>query len=56
LRFRAAVSHRTQQLRIDPRQPSQGLRIQTIVFLAALSDQSHLARMGHDHFMPKLAQ
>ena len=48
--------HRTQQLRIDPRQPRQRLRIQPIVFLPALSDQPHLARIGHDHFMPQLAE
>src|SRR5215469_6092234 len=48
--------HRIQQLGIDPRQPRQGLRIQPIVFLAALPDQSHLAGIGHDHFVPQLAQ
>jgi hypothetical protein len=36
--------------------PRQRLRIQPIVFLAALPDQPHLARVGHDHFMPQLAQ
>src|SRR4051812_873182 len=46
--------HRIQQLGIDPGQPRQGLRIQTIVFLAALPDQPHLARIGHDDFMPPL--
>jgi hypothetical protein len=31
-------------------------RIQTIVFLAAFSDQPHLACIRHDHFMPQLAE
>jgi hypothetical protein len=31
--------HRIQQLGIDPGQPRQGLRIQAIVFFAALPDQ-----------------
>jgi hypothetical protein len=48
--------HRTQQLRIDPGQASQRLRIQTIVFLPALSNQPHVTRMRHDHFMPQSAQ
>ena len=48
--------HRTQQLGIDPRQPRQRLRIQPIVFLAALPDQPHLARIRHDHFVPQLAE
>jgi hypothetical protein len=45
--------HRTQQLGIDPRHSRQCLRVQPIVFLAALSDQPHLARMRHDHFVPQ---
>jgi hypothetical protein len=45
--------HRTQQLGIDPR---QRLRIQPIIFLAALPDQPHLARVRHDHFMTQPAQ
>ena len=45
LRFRAAMLHRTQQLRINPRQPRQRLRIQPIVFLPALPDQA--ARCAH---------
>jgi len=48
--------HRIQQLGIDPGQPRQCLRIQPVVFLATLPDQSHLARIGHDHFVPQLAQ
>jgi hypothetical protein len=56
LRLHAAMLHRIQQLWIDPRQPRQRLRIQPIVFLAALSDQPHLARIGHDHFMSQLAE
>jgi hypothetical protein len=35
--------HRTQQLRIDPRQPRQGPRIQAVILLSTLSDQSHAA-------------
>ncbi|MGA9813335.1 MAG: WG repeat-containing protein, partial [Terriglobales bacterium] len=42
-RFRAAMLHRTQQLRINPRQPSQGLRIQPIVLLSTLSDPPYVA-------------
>src|SRR5271156_4077343 len=30
--------------------------IQTIIFLAALPDQPHLARIGHHHFMPQFAE
>ncbi len=56
LRLRAAMLHRIQQLRIDPGQPRQRLRIQPIVFLSALPDQPHLARIRHDHFMPQLAE
>ena len=56
LRLRAAMLHRIQQLRIDPRQPRQRLRIQPIVFLAALPDQPYLARVRHDHFVPQSAQ
>ncbi len=48
--------HRIQQLRIDPGQPRQRLRIQAIVFLPALPDQPHLSRVRHDHFMPQLAE
>jgi hypothetical protein len=38
--------HRMQHLGIDPGQPRQGLRIQPIVFLPALPDQPHLARLA----------
>ena len=48
--------HRMQQLGIDPRQTGQGLRIQAIVFFAALPNQLHLAGIGHDHLVPQLAQ
>ena len=48
--------HRTQQLGIDSCQPRQCLRIQPIVFLAALPDQPHLARMRHDDFVSQPAQ
>src|ERR1700688_1372430 len=48
--------HRTQQLRIDPRPPRQRSRIQTVVLLPTLSDQAHVARMRHDHFVSQLAQ
>jgi hypothetical protein len=54
--LRAAMLHRTQQLWIDPGQPRQGLRVQTIVFLPALPDQPHAACMCHDHFVPQPAQ
>ena len=36
------MSHRTQQLGIDPGQPRQGLRIQSIILLPALPDLAHL--------------
>jgi len=52
--LRTAVLHRIQKLRIDPGQPCQRLRIQAIVFLAALSDQPHLARIRHDHFVSQV--
>jgi hypothetical protein len=51
LRLRTAMSDRTQQLRIDPGQPRQRLRIQPIVFPAALADQPHPARIRHHHFV-----
>jgi len=56
LRLLASVLYRIQQLRIDPRQPGQRLRIQSIVFLPALPDQPHLARIRHNHFLPQLAE
>jgi hypothetical protein len=48
--------HRRQQPGNDPRQPRQRLRIQPIVFLPALPDQAHVARMGHDRFVPQLGE
>jgi hypothetical protein len=48
--------HRTQQLRIDPGEPCQSLRIQPVVFLSTLTNQAHVARMRHDHFVPQLVQ
>ena len=48
--------HRIRQLGINPGQPRQGLRIQPIVFLATLANQSHLARIGHDYFVSQIAQ
>jgi hypothetical protein len=56
LRLHAAVLHRIQPLGIDPGQPRQRLRIQPIVFLAALPDQPHLARIGYDHLVSQFAQ
>ena len=56
LRPRAAMLHRIQQLGIDPGQPRQRLRIQPIVLLAALSNQSHFTRIRHDHFAPQIAE
>jgi hypothetical protein len=47
---------RRQQRGIDPGQPRQGLRIQPVVFLPALPDQAHVARMRHDHFVAQLTQ
>jgi len=48
--------HRRQQLGIDARQPGQSLRVQPIVLLSALPDQTHVTRMRHDHFVSQLAQ
>jgi hypothetical protein len=45
----------TQQLGIDPGQPSQRLGIQPIIFLSTLPDQTHIAGVRHDHLMPQLA-
>jgi hypothetical protein len=52
--LRTAVPHRSQQLRIDSRQPGQRTGIVSIVFSTALGDQLHLLCMGHDHFVPQL--
>jgi hypothetical protein len=52
LRSRAAVLHRTQQLGIDPGQPRQRLRVHAVVSLSTLPDQTHLASLRHDYFMP----
>src|SRR5579864_6949126 len=46
--------YRSQQFGIDARQPRQGTRVQPIVFLPAFSDQTHLARLRHDYFVPQL--
>ena len=56
LRLGAAMLHRIQQRGIDPGQPRQRLCIQPVIFLPAFPDQPHLARIGHDHFVPKLTQ
>jgi hypothetical protein len=48
--------HWAQQLRIDPRQPRQRSRIQTVIFLSTFPDQPHIARMRHDHLVPEFAQ
>ena len=56
LRLGAAMLHRRQQLRIDPGQPRQRLGIQPIIFPPALSDQTHVARMRHDHFVAQFAE
>ena len=56
LRFRAAMFHRTQQLGIDPSQPRQCLGIQAIVLLSTLSDQAHVAGVGHDDLVSDFTQ
>jgi hypothetical protein len=48
--------HRSQQLRIDPRQPGQSSRIEAIIFPSTFPDQTHVARMRHNHFVSQLAQ
>ena len=39
--------HRTQQLRIDPRQPGQSLRIQPVIFLLSSGSPQSGARCAH---------
>jgi len=46
--------HRTQQLRIDPRQPGQRSRIQPIVLLPALPDQTHMNAEKAEGLSPEL--
>ena len=41
--------------RCGPTAPASA-HIYPIIFLAALPDQPHLARIRHDHFMPQLAE
>jgi hypothetical protein len=48
--------HRTQQLRIDARQSRQGVGIDPIILAAALPDQTHVARMGHDGLVSQADQ
>src|SRR5664279_3838092 len=45
------VTHRTQQHRIDARQASQGSCVQPVILARTLSDQTHVPRVGHDHFV-----
>jgi hypothetical protein len=49
----AAVLNWPQQLRIYSRQSGQGLRVQSIVFSAALRNEVHLLWMGHDQGVAK---
>lgn len=55
-RFRTAMFHRTQQLRIDPGQPRRRLRVHAIIFLPALANQARAPRMRHDYLVPQLVQ
>ena len=52
LRLGTAMAHRTKQAGIDSGQTRERPGIQPIVFPAALADQLHVARMGHNHFVP----
>src|SRR6202142_2547665 len=50
------MAPRTQQAGIDSRQSRQRPSIELIILSATLPDQSHVARMGHDHFVAQLGQ
>lgn len=50
------MSHRIQQAGIDSCEPRQGPGIELIVFSATVADQSHIARVSHDHLVPQLGQ
>ena len=54
--FGTAMPHRTEQRGIDSGEACQRPSIQPIIFPAALANQSHIARMRHDHFVPQLGQ
>jgi hypothetical protein len=54
--LRTAMLHRRQQLRIDSCQSSQSPGIEAIILPSTLPDQTHVAHMGHDYFVPQLAQ
>ena len=53
LRFCAPVTHRTKKVRIDTCQASQSPRVQPVILARALPDQTHVPRVGHDHFVPE---
>jgi hypothetical protein len=54
--FRLRCCTGTQQFRVDSRQPGQRSGVEPIIFPTAFSDQAHVSRMGHDHFLPQFTQ
>src|SRR5512143_4182700 len=56
LRFRAPMTHRTQKQWIDAGQASQRPRVHPVILSFALSDQTHVPRVGDDHFVTELLQ
>jgi hypothetical protein len=56
LRVGTAMAPRSQLSGIDSCQQCQRPGIELIIFSTALADQSHVPRMGHDHFVAYFAQ
>jgi hypothetical protein len=56
LRFGTAMAHWPQQSGIDSCEPYQRPGTQLIIFSTALADQSHVPRVGHDHFVAHRGQ
>ena len=52
----AAMSHWSQQAGVDSGQTRQCSGVELIIFSATIPDQSHIARMRHDHFVPQPGQ
>jgi len=46
----------SEQLGVDSHEPCQPLRVQTIIFPTAGTDQLYLPGIGHDHFVTKRTQ
>jgi hypothetical protein len=56
LRFGTAMAHGTEQAGVDCGQPCQRTGIQPIILPTTLADQSHVTRVGHNHFVTQLGQ